>query len=145
MFSPSPFMQSEAFHVKYVYLFLPEYLVCNRLNLKHIWAYFTLSAWNIYFKYFRGSNQRLEFLGDTVLQLIASEYLYKYFPEHHEGHLSVSVCPMRSEALIGATVKKAVFWDMPCSVVGIVHYSGGTISYHHQEMRFFSTLNMEVA
>jgi len=26
-----------------------------------------------------------------VLQLIASEYLYKYFPEHHEGHLSVSV------------------------------------------------------
>lgn len=37
-----------------------------------------------------GSNQRLEFLGDTVLQLIASEYLYRFFPEHHEGHLSVS-------------------------------------------------------
>ncbi|XP_054008630.1 ribonuclease 3 isoform X2 [Hylaeus anthracinus] len=36
-----------------------------------------------------GSNQRLEFLGDTVLQLIVSEYLYKYFPEHHEGHLSL--------------------------------------------------------
>lgn len=36
-----------------------------------------------------GSNQRLEFLGDTVLQLISSEYLYKHFPEHHEGHLSV--------------------------------------------------------
>lgn len=36
-----------------------------------------------------GSNQRLEFLGDTVLQLIASDYLYKFFPEHHEGHLSV--------------------------------------------------------
>nr|KAG5706615.1 hypothetical protein BaRGS_005685 [Batillaria attramentaria] len=35
-----------------------------------------------------GHNQRLEFLGDTVLQLIASEYLYKHFPEHHEGHLS---------------------------------------------------------
>jgi len=37
-----------------------------------------------------GSNQRLEFLGDTVLQLIASNYLYKHFPEHHEGHLSVN-------------------------------------------------------
>ncbi|CAB0038163.1 unnamed protein product [Trichogramma brassicae] len=35
-----------------------------------------------------GSNQRMEFLGDTVLQLIVSEYLYKHFPEHHEGHLS---------------------------------------------------------
>ncbi|GBM59677.1 Ribonuclease 3 [Araneus ventricosus] len=38
-----------------------------------------------------GSNQRLEFLGDTVLQLVASEYLYKFFPQHHEGHLSVSI------------------------------------------------------
>ncbi|CAH0384549.1 unnamed protein product [Bemisia tabaci] len=36
-----------------------------------------------------GSNQRMEFLGDTVLQLIASDYLYRYFPEHHEGHLSL--------------------------------------------------------
>lgn len=36
-----------------------------------------------------GSNQRMEFLGDTVLQLIASEYLYKFFPDHHEGHLSL--------------------------------------------------------
>ncbi|KAL7304048.1 hypothetical protein TKK_0003512 [Trichogramma kaykai] len=36
-----------------------------------------------------GSNQRMEFLGDTVLQLIVSEYLYKHFPEHHEGHLSL--------------------------------------------------------
>ncbi|ESP05057.1 hypothetical protein LOTGIDRAFT_230088 [Lottia gigantea] len=36
-----------------------------------------------------GHNQRLEFLGDTVLQLIASEYLFKHFPEHHEGHLTL--------------------------------------------------------
>ena len=36
-----------------------------------------------------GSNQRLEFLGDTVLQLVTSDYLYKYFPDHHEGHLSL--------------------------------------------------------
>lgn len=36
-----------------------------------------------------GSNQRLEFLGDTVLQLICSEFLYLHFPEHHEGHLSL--------------------------------------------------------
>lgn len=36
-----------------------------------------------------GHNQRLEFLGDTVLQLVASEYLFKHFPDHHEGHLSL--------------------------------------------------------
>ena len=34
-----------------------------------------------------GNNQRLEFLGDTVLQLIVSDYLFKHFPSHHEGHL----------------------------------------------------------
>ena len=39
----------------------------------------------------RGNNQRMEFLGDAVLQLITSNYLYRYFPDHHEGHLSVSI------------------------------------------------------
>ncbi|VVC38475.1 Ribonuclease III domain,Double-stranded RNA-binding domain,Ribonuclease III [Cinara cedri] len=36
-----------------------------------------------------GSNQRLEFLGDSVLQFITSDYLYNCYPEHHEGHLSL--------------------------------------------------------
>nr|WJM99460.1 ribonuclease 3 [Ips calligraphus] len=50
-----------------------------------------------------GSNQRLEFLGDTVLQLIASEYLYRFFPEHHEGHLSLlrsSLVNNRTQAVV---------------------------------------------
>ncbi|KAK3926456.1 Ribonuclease 3 [Frankliniella fusca] len=50
-----------------------------------------------------GSNQRLEFLGDTVLQIIASEYLYKFFPEHHEGHLSLlrsSLVNNRTQAVV---------------------------------------------
>ncbi|GFU28545.1 ribonuclease 3 [Nephila pilipes] len=50
-----------------------------------------------------GSNQRLEFLGDTVLQLIASEYLYKFFPQHHEGHLSLlrsSLVNNRTQAVV---------------------------------------------
>ncbi|KPJ20075.1 Ribonuclease 3 [Papilio machaon] len=38
-----------------------------------------------------GSNQRLEFLGDTVLQLVVSDRLYRHFPDHHEGHLSVNL------------------------------------------------------
>ncbi|NGX58056.1 MAG: Ribonuclease 3 [Chlamydiae bacterium] len=33
-------------------------------------------------------NERLEFLGDSVLGLIISEYLYKYLPETPEGELS---------------------------------------------------------
>jgi ribonuclease-3 len=34
------------------------------------------------------SNQRLEFLGDAVLDLLISEHLFKQFPERDEGHLS---------------------------------------------------------
>ena len=59
-----------------------------------------------------GSNQRLEFLGDTVLQLIASEYLYKFFPEHHEGHLSLlrsSLVNNRTQAVV-------------CDDLGMTHY-----------------------
>ncbi|KAL8611812.1 hypothetical protein ACOMHN_053533 [Nucella lapillus] len=51
----------------------------------------------------RGHNQRLEYLGDTVLQLIASEYLYKHFPEHHEGHLSLlrsSLVNSRTQSIV---------------------------------------------
>ena len=34
------------------------------------------------------SNERLEFLGDSVLSIITSEYLYLSFPERSEGELS---------------------------------------------------------
>jgi len=33
-------------------------------------------------------NERLEFLGDAVLDFITGEYLYHRFPELHEGHLT---------------------------------------------------------
>lgn len=35
-----------------------------------------------------GHNERLEFLGDSVLGLIISDYLYEYLPDHEEGQLS---------------------------------------------------------
>merc|ERR1711879_154648 len=34
------------------------------------------------------NNERLEFLGDAVLNLIVGEYLYKKFPQSNEGDLS---------------------------------------------------------
>src|SRR3989338_5515758 len=33
-------------------------------------------------------NERLEFLGDAVLKLVTSEYLYNKYPEHAEGGLT---------------------------------------------------------
>ena len=34
------------------------------------------------------NNQRLEFLGDAVLQLVISNHLYSAFPQAHEGQLT---------------------------------------------------------
>ncbi len=49
-----------------------------------------------------GCNERLEFLGDSVLSLITGEYLYTAYPEWDEGDLSIlrarAVC---TEALAG--------------------------------------------
>ena len=60
-----------------------------------------------------GSNQRLEFLGDTVLQIITSDYLYRHFPEHHEGHLSL----LRS-AIVNNRTQSVV-----CDDLGIPNYA----------------------
>jgi ribonuclease-3 len=33
-------------------------------------------------------NERLEFLGDAVLELIVTDYLYNKYPDHNEGDLT---------------------------------------------------------
>lgn len=39
-------------------------------------------------EYKNPSNERLEFLGDAVLQLLSSEYLFLHFPDEPEGQLT---------------------------------------------------------
>jgi ribonuclease-3 len=69
-----------------------------------------------------GSNQRMEFLGDTVLQLVASEYLYKFFPEHHEGHLSL----LRS-SLVNNKTQAVVCDDLGMTQIAIYNYAKGEL------------------
>ena len=59
-------------------------------------------------------NQRLEFLGDAVLQYIMSDILYQSHPDCHEGQLThlraLSVC----EANLSQVAKKLRVCSVPC-------------------------------
>lgn len=47
------------------------------------------------------SNERLEFLGDAVLDLIVTEHLYHHFPEQSEGQLSKKKSVLVSRQVLG--------------------------------------------
>lgn len=95
------------------------------------------------------SYQRLEFLGDHVLGLTASDMLYKAFPEAEEGELSKRLAELvrsetcaeialelgldkalrlgQSEMSAGVRKKTAVLGDICEAVFGAVYLDGGFI------------------
>jgi len=58
-----------------------------------------------------GSNQRLEFLGDSVLQLILSETLYKRYPEDREGALSTKRFALVKGSTLSALAREIELYD----------------------------------
>lgn len=57
------------------------------------------------------SNERLEFLGDAVLELASSEYLYSKFPELPEGELTRIRASFVCEAALFKTAEKIKLRD----------------------------------
>jgi dsRNA-specific ribonuclease len=52
------------------------------------------------------NNERLEFLGDSVLSVVVSKYLYKKLPNFHEGELSKIKNQLVSSKSLSNCVKK---------------------------------------
>ena len=93
------------------------------------------------------SNQRLEFLGDSVLQLVISSYIYNCLPTMNEGNLSklrsLIVCADslyiaagnfelnefiilgRGEQMNGGNRKKNIIADAFESLIGAIYLDGG--------------------
>ncbi len=69
------------------------------LAFKHK-SYLNLSQEKSYY-----SNERLEFLGDAVLDLIVTEYLYKKFPKENEGILSKKKSVLVSRSVLGKIIQ----------------------------------------
>jgi len=56
-------------------------------------------------------NERLEFLGDAVLELVTTEYLYKNFPEKNEGEMTGMRAALVNTTVIAEAAKKLNFND----------------------------------
>ena len=52
------------------------------------------------------SNERLEFLGDSILGMVVAEYLYKQFPDRPEGELTKMRADMVCETSLAAIAEK---------------------------------------
>ncbi len=93
------------------------------------------------------SNERIEFLGDAVLELVSSEYLYKNFPDYPEGKMSTLrsslVCEMSlahdakeislsefldlgvGEEKNGGRYRDSIVSDAFEAVIGAIYLDGG--------------------
>lgn len=100
------------------------------------------------------NNQRLEFLGDAVLDFVIGDYLFKHFKEYSEGDLSKTrawlVCEQslfdvanklelgrylylgKGEELSGGRKKKSILADTFEALVGAVYLDAGI-----KQVRFF--------
>ncbi len=56
-------------------------------------------------------NERLEFLGDAVLELVITEYLYKTYPEKSEGQLTNWRAALVNAKILSLTAQKLGFND----------------------------------
>ena len=56
-----------------------------------------------------GHNERLEFLGDAVLELVVTKYLYEKFPEKPEGELTSLRASLVNANMLGAVAAEIGF------------------------------------
>lgn len=57
----------------------------------------------------RGNNERLEFLGDAVLELIVSDYLFKEYPKEEEGMMTSLRAALVNTKMLAQVAEEADF------------------------------------
>ena len=112
------------------------------------------------------SNQRLEFLGDVVLDLIVAEHLYDHYPELTEGQLTKTKAQVvreqslarvaeqlglgeclllgRGEEESGGRQKSSLLADALEAVIGAIHHSLGLEAARQFVLQKFSTVLEDV-
>ena len=105
-----------------------------------------------------GCNERLEFLGDAVLEVISSDFLYKTFPQVPEGELtkkraslvcepSLAYCARefglpqylllgKGEELTGGRKRDSIISDATEALLGAIYLDGGFASAKEFVLKF---------
>ena len=113
------------------------------------------------------NNERLEFLGDSVLGFIAAEYLFKTLPDTPEGELTklraAAVCEKslakfaneialsdyillgKGEMNTGGNRRPSILSDAFESVIAAIYLDGGMDAARTFVLRFLSTAETDVA
>jgi ribonuclease-3 len=71
------------------------------------------------------SNERMEFLGDSVLGYLTASWLFTNFPDEPEGELTLRKARIVKEASIAASAQRLGFHDVLALGTGM-HKAGGT-------------------
>jgi len=71
------------------------------------------------------NNERLEFLGDAVLQLVVSEEIYKRFPEFDEGEMSLARILSKGTANLPEERKLSIYAGVMEALVGAQYLEHG--------------------
>jgi len=74
-----------------------------------IQAFCHRSYLNEYPNFHLAHNERLEFLGDAVLELVITEYLYKKYPQKNEGELTNWRAALVNSRLLGELAREMDF------------------------------------
>ncbi len=106
-------------------------------------------------------NERLEFLGDAVLEIISSEFLYRHFPDLPEGELTkmraslvceptLAYCTKelklgeylllgKGEERTGGRLRKSILSDALEAVIGAIYLDGGFANAKEFILKFILT------
>lgn len=104
------------------------------------------------------NNERLEFLGDAVLELASSDFLFQEYPEYPEGELTriraslvceqtLAFCTQemglgtylmlgKGEEMTGGRTRKSILSDALEAVIGAIYLDGGFASAKEFILRF---------
>ena len=106
-------------------------------------------------------NERLEFLGDAVLEILSSDFLYKNYPNRSEGQLTklrasivceptLATCTEmihlgdylylgKGEDRTGGRMRKSVLSDAMEAVIGAIYLDGGFANAKEFVLKFIMT------